>query len=280
MTVTRPRRSRLAGVVKVGGSLFDLDDWPTRLLAWLSDTARKTLSPPIESAAGIIPRAFAERTESSLPWQGSPSDSALDGGAVQRWLLLAGGGPWIDPLRLWDAGQALGDEACHTWCTQLLTITAGVACQRLLSAARASSGIAVYPQVVSRAGLGAFHRWRTASGSEAADAAAAVVLAVMDAGAYLEHATRCGRQRLPRDWTVSSDSLAVCLARRMRAGTLVLAKSCSLSSPAMTLAAAVQAGLIDQHFPQAAADRPVMQWLDLRADCPVAVPFPNSATEA
>lgn len=278
MTVKRPRRLRLAGVVKVGGSLFDLDDWPTRLLAWLSDTVRKTLSPPLEPAVGINPLASAERAVSGLPSRGWPSDSTIDGGAVQRWLLVAGGGPWIDTLRLWDARQALGDEACHAWCVQLLTITADVARQRLLSAAQASSTIAVYPKVASRADLGAFLRWRTGLGSETPGAAPAALLGVIDAGEYLEHATRRGRRRLPRDWTVSSDSLAVCLAQRTRAGTLVLAKSCPLPSPATTLAEAVQAGLVDQHFPQAAADWPNRQWLDLRAVCPVAVPFLHAAT--
>jgi aspartokinase-like uncharacterized kinase len=252
--VGKPRVEKL-GVVKVGGSLFDLDDWPARLLQWLSN----------------------QQTQVSLrPASGTIADAAgSNHRVVEPWLLVAGGGPWIDTLRDWDARHSLGDEACHRWCVQLLTITADMACRRLLAAANASTTVAVRPHVVTLAELGGFLQHDGVGDGDAcgADTRARVSLAVLDAGAYLDDVSQSGQRRLPRDWTVSSDSIAAHLASHLSARTLVLAKSCALPLPATTPTHAAQAGLVDRHFPWAAAGSRTIQWLDLRAASPVAIPL-------
>lgn len=249
------RRPRVTGVIKLGGSLFERDDWPVRLLVWLSAYGLGSVSPPPR-------RQWVERDIAQT------HDS-------QFWLIVAGGGPWIDTLRQWDGRQSLGDEACHRWCAQLLTITADVAARRLSMAADAfpaigpDKAISVMPGLVSIADI------ETPSQGSSIHAAftrtSPALLGVIDAGAYLEIASRRGRRRLPRDWTVSSDSLAAHLASRLRAKTLVLAKSCSLPSLVMTRTQAAQTGLVDSFFPQAAPSQVSVQWLNLRAQEPTAV---------
>lgn len=249
------RRPRVTGVIKVGGSLFELDDWPVRLLTWLAAHCQSSVGPP-----PCRPLAEGEIARACDP---------------PFWVLVAGGGPWIDALRQWDARQSLGDEACHSWCARLLTITADVAWRRLSAAANANpasgpeKAISLFPWVVSVAELatppsGASLRTAFAPSSRA-------LLGVIDAGAYLDIASLRGRRRLPRDWTVSSDSLAAHLASRLRASTLILAKSCPLPSLAMTPTQAAQAGLVDSFFPQAASSRVSVQWLNLRCGEPQSV---------
>jgi hypothetical protein len=109
-------------------------------------------------------------------------------------------------------------------------------------------------------------------------ASATVSLMVVDAGAYLEFAASGRRGRLPRDWTVSSDSLAAHLAARVRARTLVLVKSCPLPETVASAAEAASAGLVDPYFPQAAARLGSIKWLDLRAvrPTPIALSEPRA----
>ncbi len=253
--MTTPRRPRVTGVIKLGGSLFELDDWPVRLLTWLAADGRSSASPP--------PRR--QCVEAGMAQTHDP----------QFWLLVAGGGPWVDTLRQWDSRQSLGDESCHRWCAQLLTITADVARRRLSTAADAfpasgpDNAISVMPWVVSVADIEMPSQGSSIHAAFTRNSPAS--LGVVDAGAYLEIASRRGRRRLPRDWTVSSDSLAAHLASRLRARRLVLAKSCPLPSLVMTRTQAAQTGLVDSFFPQAAPSQVSVQWLNLRAQEPTAV---------
>ena len=56
---------------------------------------------------------------------------------------------------------------------------------------------------------------------------------------------------IPRNWTVTSDSLAVWLARRIGSRDVLLVKSCPL--PAGDLTALADAGIVDRHFPRIAS---------------------------
>lgn len=294
--MTATRRPVIAGVLKVGGSLFDLAEWPTRLLAWLATESRN---------AATTRAATAKRR---------PSLKSVF--REQTWLLVAGGGPWIDTLRAWDARQSLGEEACHHWCVRLLSVTADVALHRLLAASKhdravrgprrsdraahdPASGhglerdesmfdVKVAPRVLPFAGIADLQGSWTAAvepiGVHAASgvnsdsginpgsgASATVSLMVVDAGSYLEFAASGRRGRLPRDWTVSSDSLAAHLAARVRARSLVLVKSCPLPGTVASAAEAASAGLVDPYFPQAAARLGSIKWLDLRAVRPTPI---------
>lgn len=56
---------------------------------------------------------------------------------------------------------------------------------------------------------------------------------------------------IPRDWTVTSDSLAVWLADRLAVRNVLLVKSCPL--PTGDLAALARAGIVDPHLARIAA---------------------------
>jgi len=56
---------------------------------------------------------------------------------------------------------------------------------------------------------------------------------------------------IPRDWTVTSDSIAVWLAARIGSPGVLLVKSCAL--PEGDLAALAAQGIVDPHLPQIAA---------------------------
>jgi 5-(aminomethyl)-3-furanmethanol phosphate kinase len=67
---------------------------------------------------------------------------------------------------------------------------------------------------------------------------------------------------LPRDWTVTSDSLAAWVTLRWPADELWICKS--VPRP-MGLSIAIQNGAVDPHFADLAADLPRVRWCDLRA---------------
>lgn len=56
---------------------------------------------------------------------------------------------------------------------------------------------------------------------------------------------------LPRDWTVTSDSIAVWLAARIGSPQVLLVKSCVL--PTNDLAVLAATGIVDRHLPELAA---------------------------
>lgn len=61
---------------------------------------------------------------------------------------------------------------------------------------------------------------------------------------------------LPRDWTVSADSLALWLARELGAEALLLVKSALPHAPLRDAAALADAGVVDRHFPALARTYP------------------------
>jgi hypothetical protein len=70
--------------------------------------------------------------------------------------------------------------------------------------------------------------------------------------------------RLPCDWSCTSDAIAARVAEVLRADDLVLMKSAAYPRGA-SLATASAQGLIDGHFPTAAAGLPRVRWVNLPA---------------
>jgi hypothetical protein len=68
---------------------------------------------------------------------------------------------------------------------------------------------------------------------------------------------------LPRDWRVTSDSIAARLALAIGAHDLVLLKSTGLP-PGATKSSAAAMGLVDEYFPVAAQSLGAVRWVNLR----------------
>lgn len=72
---------------------------------------------------------------------------------------------------------------------------------------------------------------------------------------------------LPRDWTVSSDSIAAHLAVRIEAAELVLLKSCGQMNRSVgqdEKGSFAQRGWVDEHFPDVPLGRIETRWINLR----------------
>jgi aspartokinase-like uncharacterized kinase len=68
--------------------------------------------------------------------------------------------------------------------------------------------------------------------------------------------------RLPCDWTTTSDSIAGLLARKLRAGSLVLWKSCPLPD-GLDLATATARGIVDPELAGLIGDSVLTEWVRL-----------------
>jgi aspartokinase-like uncharacterized kinase len=161
-----------------------------------------------------------------------------------RHVLIAGGGELCDVIRRLDRTYALGQERCHWLCVDLLATTA-----RILACV-----LKEVPLATSLADVGAT---RGASGENPS----AVIL---DPRPFVfdEHRQTQGIA-LPTSWSVTSDSIAAAVARRLAAQELVLLKSCD--PPAESIALAAAAGFVDAHFPIAAQGLPRTCCVNLKA---------------
>jgi aspartokinase-like uncharacterized kinase len=155
-------------------------------------------------------------------------------------VLIAGGGELADAIRRLDAAHALGDEAAHWLCIDALQITA-----RLLAAI-----------------LGATEPANSLEDLPALQASA-VQPVIFDPGEFLRHReSQLPGQTLPRDWSVTSDSIAARISHALAADELVLLKS--REPPAEDWRELARAGYVDEHFPRAAARLARVRLVNLR----------------
>ncbi len=167
-------------VMKCGGSLLGMADWPSRLVGLLHDTA----------------------------------------GSV---LIVAGGGPVVDGLRVVDAAGGLDAATSHQLAIDALGLTA-----RAVSAAL---GLPL-----------------TATADQAGPA-------VLDTPDWL---CRHGQLvRLPVGWHVTSDSIAASVAVALDRPLLLVKR---VPPPEPDLDALATRGWIDPHFPEASARLEVIDW--------------------
>jgi 5-(aminomethyl)-3-furanmethanol phosphate kinase len=161
---------------------------------------------------------------------GSLLDWPLLGKALHLWLveqspatniLLCGGGTLCDAIRRVDATHALGEEAAHWLCVDVLAVTA-----RMLAAV-----------------VRDFHV------VDAVDRSARGGVVILDPRRFLiDDEPRRPGCVLPQNWSVTSDSIAARLAEVLEADELVLLKSADLPAQGIPVA-----GYVDAHFPVAAA---------------------------
>jgi aspartokinase-like uncharacterized kinase len=193
-------RSSLA-VVKVGGSLFDWPELPRRMTAF------------------IDARRAAEREE--------------------QMVLIAGGGPVADAVRVLDRIHGLGNETAHRVALHALDFTT------FLLAALVPGTVAVERIDALRA------VW--AAGS----------IPVLAPRAVLSEIDRSGQDALPASWDVTSDTIAARIASHLAADRLILLKSAPLPSGAARQDAA-RLGLVDPMLPVVAQALPRVEYMNLR----------------
>lgn len=162
-------------------------------------------------------------------------------------VIVAGGGPLVEQVRSWHAGEAIDDEAAHWMCVDLLTTTA-----RLVNA-----WLPEIPLVEDERLLDSRVGKHGAS--------------IFGPASWMRHAEPgIAGTRLPCNWDTTSDSIAGRLAAALGADELVLLKS-ALPAATTELSALAAAGYVDPMLARMAAELPPTRLVDLRADPPVEI---------
>ena len=152
--------------------------------------------------------------------------------------LIAGGGELTDVIAKAQVLHSLSDEETHWLCIKALGVTAALL-KTLLSKAQLTDqplelGNSVEPAL-----------W------------------ILDPEQLLKSENACETIRqLPKDWTVTTDSIAAAVAVELHATELVLLKSTNCLPK--TLPSLAQENLVDGYFPTAAASIPKIGWINLR----------------
>ena len=162
-------------------------------------------------------------------------------------VLIAGGGAGADFIREADRRFSLGEAVAHRLCLTVMRTSAKLLAALLPEATAVDSVAALQAAISSRP-----------SG-----------MIVFDVDGF---ASETSESILPREWTVTSDSIAAYVACVIGARELVLFKSVALP-PNMSRADAGALGLVDAHFSQAAMDVPAARWVNLRHNPPTERPF-------
>jgi len=189
---------------------------------------------------------------SLLKWTGlrAAFDSWIARQAVAHNVLVAGGGPLVNGLRQVDAAQRLDAAATHWLAVRAMSLTARVVADVL------DLGEAIVSLPALEAWFGR-------------PPAAPVVLDVEE---FLrKHEPSFPGPVLPQDWSVTSDSIAARVAAALGANELCLLKSAL--PPAGSLSDWAAEGMVDEFFPQAAAELSVVRLVNLR-DAATAVARP------
>jgi aspartokinase-like uncharacterized kinase len=151
-------------VVKIGGSLLQTADFPRRFQAWLDEK------------------------------------SAANPGT--HFVLVAGGGPWVEGIRQLDAHSPLGDERAHWLCVAIMDIAAGLVGAMLPQLCLVKTFVELEARLPEPG--------RT-------------LLGPCDFVERVE--PRFAGRRLPANWSVTRDSIAGRLAIVLGATKLILLKS-------------------------------------------------------
>lgn len=141
--------------------------------------------------------------------------------------LVAGGGELVDVIRRADATYRLGEETSHQLSLALMETMANLLAT-LVERARPNH-------------------------AEAANQRSVQVIHDI-----AERATT-----LPRNWNVTSDSIAAHIAEQLGAEDLVLLKSCNTDGR-MTIDRAAEEGIVDLYFPSAAKKQFTVRLVNLR----------------
>lgn len=166
--------------------------------------------------------------------------------AMHRWLevekrshavFIAGGGPLADCIREADQIHQMGEEPCHDLCVELLGVTS-----RLLAQISGLPVTSDFKRVSQRA---------------------TSPPVVFDPAPFLKTGEPGLPGALPRNWSVTTDSIAARIAQLVQADELVLLKSAT--APAgHSLEQLAEAGFVDNHFPLIAPTVAKYRFVNLR----------------
>jgi aspartokinase-like uncharacterized kinase len=188
---------------------------------------------------------------SPRPWVIKVGGSLFDwpelGGRLRLWLhclgrrellLVPGGGATADVVREWDHTHSLGEERAHWLALRALTLNAHFLRELL-------------PATVVIGSLGECDAaWHGAT------------IPILDAEAFAR-ADEGQPGFLPHCWSVTSDSIAVRVARVAGGSRLVLLKSTGMPV-GISWQEAGRQGLVDRCFAEMVGDGLEVQWVDLR----------------
>lgn len=165
--------------------------------------------------------------------------SLVDGSRV---LIVVGGGPAADVVRDWSQIYSLSEEASHWLALRSLSTTRALVLQLL-------------PECLEiRTRDEAQQHWERG-----------LIPLLLDVESYLRQVESPGRPVLPHRWDVTSDSISAWVATHWMADELILLKSIELN-PNTSTEDAVQAGLVDVHFPVIASQVSSISWCNLLND--------------
>jgi len=178
--------------------------------------------------------------------------------ALRSWLaaeplkptvLICGCGKLADIIRQADRDFSLGEEPSNLLCVDLLSVTA-----RLLAT--------ILPDLSY---CGSYAELNSSLSKETC------ATIIFDPRQFLTaHEPSLPGRPLPHTWSVTTDSIAARLAQAIGAEELVLLKSQD-APPLASLTDLSVAGLVDPHFPLAAAAIPTVRLINLRC-------FPSSSS--
>jgi 5-(aminomethyl)-3-furanmethanol phosphate kinase len=190
-------------VVKVGGSLFDWPEFPHRVAAFL-----QTLE---------------------------ADDSR------ERIVLIAGGGPAADLIRVLDDLHSLGDETAHRLALLAMELSAHIL-------------TALLPKTVAIHDLDGLRSvWSTGT------------IPILAPKLICDEIESSGQDLLPMNWNTTSDSIAARIAMHLAADRLILLKSAPLPDGADRHEAA-RLGFVDPMFPVVTRSLARVEYVDLRED--------------
>ncbi|MCG8324976.1 MAG: hypothetical protein MI673_05620 [Thiotrichales bacterium] len=165
-------------------------------------------------------------------WLVKLGGSLLRAGYLQAWLetlgavrgipitIVTGGGPFADSVRQQQARHALSDETAHD-----MAVCAMEQFAWLCHGLQPSLPVTHCPDQLQQLHAGG----RTA---------------ILLPARLLDGVSGC-----PRDWSLTSDSIAAWLAHRLGARHLVLVKSCQPDSLNLDIRALARRGIVDARFP-------------------------------
>ncbi len=189
-------------VVKVGGSLLTSSDLPQRLTDWLA-----------------------------------AQTSAFPDG---HFVLIAGGGLWVDAIRDLDVGVLLGNEWAHWICVELMDVTAGLVGELLPGVCRVANFAELELRIVEPG-----------------------ITLLQPRQFVKEVEPTCDGIKLACNWSVTSDAIAGRLAIVLRADELVLLKSVSAPERIRSgawLAQLAAAGYVDCFLPKLSKELPPLRF--------------------
>ena len=161
-----------------------------------------------------------------------------------NWVVLGGGGPFVDAVRTLDSCHTLGEERAHHLAMRALDTSAHALCS---VAPNLPMGVADSPEDFQAL-------WQLRK------------IPVFSPRKWLDQEDLTAA-RLPHSWQTTSDSIAAHLAARLHAKSLVLAKRAPLPLDA-TVEQAARLGLVDETFPGVARPLASIVWWRVSATEP------------